>query len=89
MKRLGAIVTWKPTVSNVVAGQAQIAAGGSSVSAWAVVVDFDIAAFQDGPRPRKGDFLELEEEVSDSRTVEITRIGDDGSARWLCYCVVK
>jgi hypothetical protein len=79
---LRAIVTWKPNVQDATPG-----AGGQAMSTAALMVDMDMSQFE-GPRPRKGDHLELPAQNPGERLVEIVRVGDDGSARVLYSCTV-
>lgn len=87
---LTAILTWAPTGLPVAALQP----GGGEVSTATLLVDFERASFgRDGwaehGEPRRGDWIEMPEEKNpDNRLVEIDRVGDDGSARFLCWCNV-
>jgi hypothetical protein len=77
---LVAIVTWAPDGLPTIEGQ---------VSDGTLLVDFETAIFDYlGSKPIKDDWLILPEQNVDERVVSITRIGDDGSGRFYCWCSV-
>jgi hypothetical protein len=86
-RRLPAIVTWAVSGLPVEAGS-----GGGMVGTATLMIDFEIHWFEDEAWrrfgvPRRGDRIEmLEERNAANRMAEITRVGDDGSARFYCWC---
>src|SRR5580704_9160727 len=84
---LPAIVTWAVSGLPVEAGS-----GGGMVGTATLMIDFEIHWFEDEDWrrfgvPRRGDRIEMpEERNAANRMVEITRVGDDGSARFYCWC---
>jgi hypothetical protein len=84
---LPAIVTWAVTGLPVEQGS-----GGGMVGTATLMIDFEIHWFEDDDWrrfgvPRRGDQIEmLAERNAANRMAEITRVGDDGSARFYCWC---
>jgi hypothetical protein len=84
---LPAIVTWAVTGLPVEQGS-----GGGMVGTATLMIDFEIHWFEDEDWrrfgvPRRGDRIEmLAERNAANRMAEITRVGDDGSARFYCWC---
>jgi hypothetical protein len=87
VRPLPAIVTWAVTGLPVEAGS-----GGGMVGTATLMIDFEIHWFEDDSWrrfgvPRRGDRIEMpEERNAANRMAEITRVGDDGSARFYCWC---
>lgn len=87
VRTVKAIVSWAP-IGLPVEGST----GGGVVSSATLMVDFRWNQFQEDPwaqygTPRNGDWVELPtERVAQNRMVEITRVGDDGSARFWSWC---
>jgi hypothetical protein len=85
-RELPAIVTWAITGMQV-----QQQTGGGQLGTATLMVDFEWKHFEgDFDRfgiPKRGDWIEIPKEKQPSdRLVEITRVGDDGSARIWCWC---
>lgn len=84
---LDAIISWAPTGLPVEGG-----AGGGQLATATLMLDFQLVNFQNEPwtrfgLPVRGDWIEMpSERVPANRVVEITRIGDDGSARFWAWC---
>jgi hypothetical protein len=84
---LPAIVTWAVSGLPVEAGS-----GGGVVGTATLMIDFEIHWFEDEDWrrfgvPRRGDRIEMPaERIVANRMAEITRVGDDGSARFYCWC---
>jgi hypothetical protein len=87
IRNLPAIISWAP-IGLPVEGSP----GGGTVGTASLMIDFQFKWFeQDGfetfGMPRRGDWIELpSERVAQNRMVEITRVGDDGSARFWAWC---
>lgn len=87
VRELDAIISWAPTGLPVEGGP-----GGGVVGTSTLLIDFQLVNFLDDQwrrfgEPRRGDWIEMpSEKVPANRTVEITRIGDDGSARFWAWC---
>jgi hypothetical protein len=87
VRRLPAIVTWAVTGLPVQQG-----AGGGTVATATLMIDFEWVLFLTDEwrpygAPRRGDRIEMPEEREPAnRLAEVTRIGDDGSARFYCWC---
>lgn len=86
-RRLPAIVTWAVTGLPVEQGS-----GGGTVGTATLMIDFEWVLFLNDEwrrfgAPRRGDHIEMPQERNPAnRMAEITRIGDDGSARFYCWC---
>ncbi len=87
VRPLPAIVTWAVTGLPIESGS-----GGGVVGTATLMIDFEWVLFladewrRFGP-PRRGDRIEmLEERDPANRMAEVTRVGDDGSARFYCWC---
>jgi hypothetical protein len=84
---LPAIVTWAVSGLPVEAGS-----GGGTVGTATLMIDFEWVLFLTDEwrrfgAPRRGDRIDMPEEREPAnRMAEITRIGDDGSARFYCWC---
>ena len=87
VRPLPAIVTWAVTGLPVEAGS-----GGGTVGTATLMIDFEWVLFLTDEwrrfgAPRRGDRIDMPEEREPAnRMAEITRIGDDGSARFYCWC---
>jgi hypothetical protein len=84
---LPAIVTWAVTGLPVEQGS-----GGGMIGTATLMIDFEWVLFLNDEwlcfgAPRRGDRIEMPQEREPAnRLTEITRIGDDGSARFYCWC---
>ena len=82
-----AIVTWAVTGLPVEQGS-----GGGMIGTATLMIDFEWVLFLNDEwrrfgAPRRGDRIEMPAEREPAnRLAEITRIGDDGSARFYCWC---
>jgi hypothetical protein len=87
VRPLPAIVTWAITEQPIVSGS-----GGGLVGTATLMIDFELRWFEDADwrrfgAPRRGDRIEMPQERNPAnRMAEITRVGDDGSARFYCWC---
>jgi hypothetical protein len=90
LRELPGIITWATTGLEAVQGSP----GGGIVGTATLMIDFEIALFEEPEfamwgAPRKGDWLEMPHEKRPAdRLAEISRIGDDGSARFYCWCTL-
>jgi hypothetical protein len=86
-RALPAIVTWAVTGLPVEQG-----AGGGMIGTATLMIDFEWVLFLNDEwlrfgAPRRGDQIEMPQEREPAnRLAEITRVGDDGSARFYCWC---
>lgn len=88
VRDLPAIISWAP-VGLPVEGSP----GGGTLGTATLLIDFQFQWFEgDWARfgmPRAGDWIEMPtERVAAQRMVEITRVGDDGSARFWAWCSI-
>lgn len=87
VRTLTGIMTWAP-VGLPIEGSA----GGGMVANARLLIDFEAALFGGSWRrygtPLAGDWVELPDEPPGETLYEILRLGDDGSARIWCWCVL-
>lgn len=86
VRTVRAIISWAP-IGLPVEGSP----GGGNVATASLMIDFRVNLFQDEfarfGEPRRGDWIEMPTEKNPAnRMVEITRVGDDGSARVWTWC---